>query len=39
VSVGQPRGAETALGEVEDFTQGVERGFVGGGHGVLDYLT
>jgi len=39
VAVGQPRGAESADREPEDFTQRVERRFVGGRHAGLDYPT
>jgi len=39
VAVGQPGGAEPSHREPEDFTQGVERRFVGGSHAGLDYPT
>jgi hypothetical protein len=39
MAIGQPRSAKALDGEVEDFTEGVERGFVGSGHAGLDYPT
>jgi hypothetical protein len=39
VPVGQPRGTEPPHCVPEDFTQGVERRFVGSGHAGLDYPT